>query len=114
MFCYIESELSVLFLHLMSPYFFSISVVFSRGRASTVCPRPVIVVARSRELYTASSLASITARNSGDIASFGGSSMCRGDALPSDRIRSVAVRAHPTYPATCSHCAHRDFLRGTA
>src|SRR5439155_26068312 len=66
------------FLHLIVPYFFSISVVFSSGSASTVCPRPV-VVARGRELYTASSVASITARNSGDIASFGSNSVWRGD-----------------------------------
>ena len=52
----------------MAPYFFNISVVFSMGSASTVCPRPVIVVARNKELYTASSVDSITARNSGDIA----------------------------------------------
>ena len=54
----------------MAPYFLSISTVFSIGRASTVCPRPVVVAARKRELYTASSVASMTARNSGDIASF--------------------------------------------
>jgi len=34
----------------MAPYLFSISVVRSIGRASTVCPRPVTVVARKREL----------------------------------------------------------------
>src|SRR5260370_5976087 len=45
-----RSELSVDFLHLIAPYFFSISVVFSIGSASTVCPRPVVVVARKMEL----------------------------------------------------------------
>jgi len=41
---------SVPFLHLMAPYFFSISVVLPMGNASTVCPRPVVVVARNMEL----------------------------------------------------------------
>jgi hypothetical protein len=39
----------------------SISTVFSIGRASTVCPLLVIVVALNKELYTASSVASIVA-----------------------------------------------------
>ena len=34
----------------IAPYLFRISFVFSNGSASTVCPRPVVVVARSREL----------------------------------------------------------------
>jgi len=45
-----EVVIEVVVLHLMAPYFFSISVVFSIGSASTVCPRPVIVVALNREL----------------------------------------------------------------
>jgi len=71
-----EAGFQFALLHLMAPYFLNISVVFSIGSASTVCPRPV-VVARNRELYTASSVASITARNSGDIASFDSNSTCR-------------------------------------
>ena len=51
------------------------------------------IFAKQGVVHTTSSMASITARNSGDIASFGGSTLWRGDALPSDRIRSVAVRA---------------------
>jgi hypothetical protein len=44
------SVLSAPFLHLMAPYFLSISVVFSIGSASTVCPCAVIVIARNIEL----------------------------------------------------------------
>lgn len=42
----------------------------SSGNASIVCPFPVVVVAFSNELMIASSVASIVARKSGDIASF--------------------------------------------
>jgi len=45
-----RSVLSVPFLHWMAPYFRSISVVFSIGSASTVCPCAVIVIARNIEL----------------------------------------------------------------
>jgi hypothetical protein len=38
------------FLHFIAPYFFNISVVLSIGSASTLCPRPVVVVARNMEL----------------------------------------------------------------
>src|SRR6266705_3613075 len=62
----------------IAPCFRSISSVRSIGRASTVRPRPVIVAARKRELYTASSVASITARNNGEIPSFETSFASRG------------------------------------
>ena len=53
------------------------STVRSIGKASTVCPRPVTVVARKSELYTASSVASIAARNNGDMESFESRSFAR-------------------------------------
>jgi hypothetical protein len=79
------------FLHLIARYFFSISVVFSSGSASTVWPRPVAVVARSNELYTASSVASITAKNNGDMESFVSTSMCHVNALSSVCIRTCGA-----------------------
>jgi hypothetical protein len=36
--------------YLIARYFLRISVVFPMGSASTVCPRPVMVVARNIEL----------------------------------------------------------------
>jgi hypothetical protein len=45
-----EPFFQIVFLHLMAPYFFNISAVLSIGNASAVCLRPVIVVARSKEL----------------------------------------------------------------
>ena len=106
----------------------------SMGSASTVRPLPVMVVARNRELYTASSVASITARNRGDMASFGSSLTARGA-----RNRKVAAKIglpqRPHCPAAlrrsqapgggsdpaleterygASSCAHRAFLDGAA
>lgn len=48
--------------HLIDRCAFRISTVLSMGSTSTGCPFPFIVVARSIELYMASSVASITAR----------------------------------------------------
>ena len=62
--------------YLMERCCFNISKVLSMGRASTVFPLPVMVVARNMELYMASSVASITARNRGDIASLVKASTC--------------------------------------
>jgi len=52
---------------------------FIIGSALDWCPRPVVVVARSRELYTASSVASITARKRGTRR---GIEIVRSDFLP--------------------------------
>src|SRR5207302_1397133 len=54
----------------MTPCLRRISFVASIGTASAVWPLPVTVVARSNALMIASSVASIVARNNGDIASF--------------------------------------------
>src|SRR6266508_1290545 len=63
--------------YLMHRCSLSISIVLSIRSASTMSPFPVIVVARNIELEMASSVASITDRNSGDIASLVSSSKCR-------------------------------------
>src|SRR5690606_9417796 len=56
------------FYSLVLPYAFSIDSTLSSGSASTRCPSlPVIVRAAKRELIMASSVASITAINNGDI-----------------------------------------------
>ena len=52
------------------------------GSASTVIPLPVIVSARSMALYTASSVASRTAWNSGETASEGRSVRARAAVSP--------------------------------
>jgi hypothetical protein len=49
-----EAVFQIVLLHLMAPYFINISVVFSRGSASTVCPRPVIVSASSAASFRGS------------------------------------------------------------
>src|SRR5258708_23947545 len=58
-------------------YFARISLTRSSGMASIVRPRLVTVVAMKRELYIASSVASMTASNNGDTSSFGNSAGMR-------------------------------------
>src|SRR5207245_11122774 len=77
--------------HCIALCFLRISTVVSIGRASTVCPLPVIVVALNIELYTASSVASIAARNSGDIASLVITSTFRVSALSLAWIRTCGA-----------------------
>src|SRR5262249_8836369 len=77
--------------YLMDRCSLSISIVLSIGSASTVCPLPLIVVARNIELYMASSVASITARNRGDIASLVSNSTCRVGDFSEVRIRNCDV-----------------------
>jgi hypothetical protein len=77
--------------HLITRCSLSISIVFSIGRASTVCPLPVIVVALNIELYSASSVAAMAAKNSGDIASLVISPTVRVSALSLAWIRTCCA-----------------------